>query len=388
MKVRFWKIVSAVTIWHIAASICYYAIYAGTPLFRNAFDLSGVQIGFIITALSLGYATSLLPFGIATDRFGERRTLTLGLIGLAIGVFAVTVAPSYWLLLLAAFFIGSMYGSATPGTNKAIFDQIEPGRQHRAIGIKQIGPTIGSAIGAVLITGLAGLFFWQFGFLVAAGVSFAIAVAFFFIYRNSDRAEPNVPNFRGLLSNKPFIVLLLAGTCIGSAFYTTTGYTVLFIEESIGATVATGGLVLATLQIASSAGRIGAGTLADVLPGTPRVRTGGILIAQAIGGGLLFFVLPLTNTALVAGIAFVGIGVFILGSPGVYFSCISTLFPEEELGAASAVGQLAMTLSGLFAPPAFGYLIDVSGYAAAWGLLGGLSFTAGGLLLLVTFSRV
>ena len=388
MDARFWRIVSAVTIWHIAASICYYAIYAGTPLFRNAFDLSGVRIGFIITALSLGYAASLLPFGIATDRFGERRTLTLGLLGLSTGVFAVTVAPSYWLLLAAAFFIGTMYGSATPGTNKAIFDAIDESRQHRAIGIKQVGPTVGSAVGAVIVTSLAGLLFWQFGFLVAAAIGVAVAVLFVVLYRDAEQTQATVPDFRGLLSNRPYVVVILAGFSIGAAFYTATGYTVLFVEESIGAAVATGGLVLASLQVASSAGRIGAGTLADVLPGKPRTRTGGILVAQAVGGGVLFFLLPLTNTVLVAGLVFAGIGVCILGSPGIYYSCISTLVPEEEMGAASAMGQLSMTLSGTVAPPVFGYLVDVSGYLAAWGFLGVLSLVAGALLLAVTLEIV
>ncbi len=388
MNTRFWRIVSAVTVWHIAASICYYAIYAGTPLFRNAFDLSGVRIGFIITALSLGYAASLLPFGIATDRFGERRTLTLGLLGLSTGVFAVTVAPSYWLLLVAAFFIGTMYGSATPGTNKAIFDAIDESRQHRAIGIKQVGPTVGSAVGAVIVTSLAGIFFWQFGFLVAAAIGVAVAALFVVLYRNAEQTQATVPDFRGLLSNRPYVVVILAGFSIGAAFYTATGYTVLFVEESIGAAVATGGLVLASLQVASSAGRIGAGTLADLLPGKPRTRTGGILVAQAVGGGVLFFLLPLTNTVLVAGLVFAGIGVCILGSPGIYYSCISTLVSEEEMGAASAMGQLSMTLSGTVAPPVFGYLVDVSGYLAAWGFLGVLSLVAGALLLVVTLEIV
>jgi MFS family permease len=388
MNTRFWRIVVLVTVWHIAASACYYAIYAGTPLFRNAFSLSGFEIGLIITALSLGYAASLLPFGVATDRFGERRTLTLGLVGLAVGVLGVALAPTYWLLLLAASSVGLMYGSATPGTNKAIFDGIEEGRQHRAIGIKQIGPTVGSAIGAVLITGFAGLFFWQFGFLVAAAVGLTVAGAFLLLYRDSEQVEATVPDFRGLLSNRPYVVVLLAGFSIGAAFYTATGYTVLFVNESIGATVATGGLVLASLQIASSVGRIGAGTLADVLPGVPRVNTSAILVVQAVGGGVLFLLLPLTETVLLSGIAFAGIGLFILGSPGLYYSCISTLVPDDELGAASAMGQLSMTLSGTVAPPVFGYLVDVSGYLAAWAFLGGLSFVAGALLLSVTLEIV
>ncbi|MDS0474847.1 MFS transporter [Natrinema sp. 1APR25-10V2] len=385
---RFWRIVLTVTGWHIVASVCYYAIYAGTPLFRDAFSLSSFEVGLVISALTLGYAIFLLPFGVATDRFGERRTLTAGLAGLASGVLLVAVAPTYWLFLAAVFLLGSMYGSATPGTNKAIFDQIDAERHHRAIGIKQIGPTVGSAIGAVLITGLAGRFFWQFGFLVAAGVGLITTVAFFFVYRRASRADMTSPGFRGLLSNRAYLVLLPAGMCIGAAFYTATGYTVLFIDESIGATVATGGLVLASVQVVNSAGKIGVGTLADILPGTPRSRTSAMLVVQAASGGVLFLLLPLTTTPLTAGLVFAGLGVFVLGSTGLYYSCISILVSDEKFGAASAAGQLAMTVSGLFAPPTFGYLIDVNGYGVAWTFLAGLSFVAAGLILLVVFEIV
>lgn len=388
MVSRFWRVVAAVTGWHIAASICYYAVYAGTPLFRDAFGLSGLEVGFVITALTLGYAVFLLPFGVATDRLGERRTLTAGLVGLSLGVVAVSLATSYWLLLAAVFLLGSTYGSATPGTNKAIFDQIDPERQYRAIGIKQVGPTVGSAIGAVLVTGVAGLFFWQFGFLLAAASGLSTAVAFFFLYRGDADAEPSSPDFRGLLSNRAFVVLLPVGVCLGAAFYTTTGYTVLFVEESVGATVATGGLVLAALQLSNSAAKVAAGTLADVLPGSPRARTGGLLAVQAGGGGVLFLALPATETPLAAALVFVGLGVFVLGASGLYYSCISALVDDEEMGAASAAGQLAVTVSGLFAPPTFGYLVDTTGYWAAWGFLGGLSFLAAGFALLVVFDVV
>jgi MFS family permease len=383
MRTRFWRVVVLVTTWHVAASICYYAVYAGAPLFQDAFSLSGFQIGLLITALSLGYALALLPFGVVTDRFGERRTLTGGLAGLSLAVLAVALAPTYGLLLGAAVLLGSMYGSATPGTNKAIFDRIDPGRQHRALGIKQVGPTVGSAVGAVLVTGLAGAAAWQSGFLAAAAVGLAVTLVFFVGYRGSDRAEATVPDFRALLSNRTYLVLLAVGFCIGAAFYTATGYTVLFVDESVGATVGVAGLVLATLQIASSAGRVAAGTLADVLPGTARRRTGTILLVQVGVGAVLFLSLPLADSLLVAGAVFVGLGLSILGSVSLYYSCISTTVDEEELGAASAAGQLSVTASGLVAPPAFGYLVDASGYAAGWGLLSAFAFVAAALVLVV-----
>lgn len=383
MAVGFWKLVAQVTGWHIAASMCYYAVYAGTPLFRDAFDLSSFAVGLVIAALTLGYAAFQLPIGMATDRFGEHRLLTIGLLGLSVMLLVVVQAPSYPVLLAFLFLMGSMYGTAAPGTNKAIFDNVEAARQHSAIGIKQIGPTLGSAISAILVTSLVGVFVWYFGFLLTAAVGFVVAVAFYVTYSGASRAASTPPDFSGLLSNRSFALLFVAGVCLGSGFYTTIGYTVLYVDESIGATVAVGGLVLAGLQVTSSAGKIVAGWLADTLPGDQRVTTGSILLAQSLGGAVIFFLLTATTTSITAGVAFAGLGLFSLGTTGVFYSCLSTVVSESEIGAASSAGSFSMTISGLFAPPAFGYLVDAVGYDVAWIFLGVLALVAAGLVSIV-----
>ena len=378
--VRYWRLVALVTGWHVAASVCYYAVYAGTTLFRDAFSLSGVAVGFVITALTLGYATFLLPLGVATDRFGERRTLTVGLLGLSVGAVLVAVAPNYPTLLVASFLLGSMYGTATPGTNKAIFDNVGPGRQHRAIGIKQVGPTVGSAASALLVTGLVGTFVWRVGFLVVAAVGLFAAAVFYAAYTAGSESTATYPDFRGLLANRSYALLVAAGVCVGAAFYTTTGYTVLYVEESAGVAVATAGVVLAVLQVCSSAGKILVGWLADVLPGDQRRTIGSLLAGQTFTGGALFLGLTRTGTFVGTAAVFAALGVFTLGSTGLYYSGLATLVDEDDVGAASAAGQLAATVGGLLAPPLFGYLVDAMGYDAGWGFLGSLSVLAAGLV--------
>ena len=376
MRNRYWRLVSLVTVWHVAASICYYAVFAGTAFFRDAFSLSSASVGLVITSSTLGYAVFLLPIGVATDRFGEHRTLTIGLVGLAVGVFLVAVAPTYGLLLVAAFLLGSTYGVATPGTNKAIFDNVKPSRQHRAIGIKQVGPPLGSAIGSLLVTGLVGAFFWQLGFFLASAIGLVTAVCFYLVYRRGSRAEATYPDFRGLVENHAYLVLVTGGLCLGGVFYTTTGYTILFVEESVGAAVAVGGVVLALLQVSSSVGRVTAGWLGDTLPGAPQTRVGALLAVQALCGSALLYLVPLASTAVEAVVVFALLGLFALGSVGLYFSFISIVVREENIGSASAGGQFAATIGGLFAPPLFGYLVDTTGYGAAWRFLGTLSLMA------------
>ena len=51
------------------------------PTLREEFDLSLGQIGALLSAAWLGAVLTLLPWGLAADRFGERIVLALGLFG-------------------------------------------------------------------------------------------------------------------------------------------------------------------------------------------------------------------------------------------------------------------------------------------------------------------
>ena len=383
MDTSYWRTVSLVTLWQISASICYYTVFAATPFFRDEFGLSGFEVGLVVTTLTLGYAVFLLPLGAITDRFGERRTLSLGLIGLAAGTLLVAGAPTYALLLAAVFLLGSVYSTAMPGTNKAVYDSIAPGRQNMAMGIKQVGVTGGSGISALLVTGLAGVFFWQAGFLIATGVAVVVAIGFFLLYEGSGGGTTSYPDLRGLADNRPYVLLATSGLFSGAALFTTTGYTVLYVEESIGASVAFGGVVLALVQLFGSGGRLVGGWLADRLPGDPQTRIGGILLVQTLASAAMFVVVTTTSTPLGAGVAFSALGFFVLGFTGVYYSCMATLVPADEMGSATAGCQLTLTSGALLAPPAFGYLADTMSYRASWWLLAGVCLAAAGLVAAV-----
>lgn len=381
MERSYWRTVSLVSLWQVSASVCYYTVFAATPFFREAFDLSRFTVGFVVTALTLGYAGWLLPVGALVDRFGEKRTLVIGLFGLSAGAAAVAGAHTYALLLAAAFFLGSTYATAIPGTNKAVYDNIAAGRQNLAMGIKQVGVTAGSGISALLVTGLAGVLFWQAGFLVAAGTGLLVAVAFALFYRGAtDGGTAEYPDFRGLSRNRPYRVLVAAGVFLGAALFTTTGYTVLYVHEAIGTSVAFGGVVLALVQLFGSVGRLVGGWLSDALPGEPQVRIGAILLVQAVAGALLFVAVAATDTAWSAVLAFAALGFFVLGNTGVYYSYMATLVAADEMGGATAGGQLALVVGSIVAPPAFGYLADTVGYRGSWWLLASGTVVASGLL--------
>ncbi|WP_419181066.1 MFS transporter [Haloarcula rara] len=371
------RTISLVFLWQLAASICYYAVFAATPFLRDEFGLTGTTVGIVVTVLTLGYAVFLLPLGALTDRYGEHRVLTTGLVGLAGGTLLVSLAGTYATLLGSVFVLGALYGTAMPGTNKAIFDTVPTGRQNLATGIKQVGVTAGSGVSAVLLTNVAAARSWETGFHVAGALAVAVALLFAVTYTpaTTDRAMA-FPDFRALLRNRPYRSLCLAGWFLGAALFTTVGYTILYLEASVGLSVAISGLVLAGLQVSGSVGRLLTGWLSDTLPGEPRRRIGAILTVQALGSSGLFVAVAFVDRRLTAIAAFVTLGFFVLGCTGVYYSCMATLVPTEKMGGATAGGQLALTSGALLAPPAFGFLGDAVGYRASWLLLAGLTAVA------------
>jgi MFS family permease len=98
-----------------------------------------------------------------------------------------------------------------------------------------------------------------------------------------------------------------------------------------------------------------------------------ILLVQCLASGLLFGVVAVTEGVLLSTGALLALGFFALGSTGVYYSCMATLVPVEQMGGATGGGQLALTTGALVAPPAFGYLADTVGYRSSWLLLAGIS---------------
>ncbi len=368
------RTISLVFLWQLAASICYYAVFAATPFFRDEFGLSGTAVGIVVTVLTLGYAVFLLPLGAVTDRYGEHSVLTAGLLGLAGGALLVPLAGTYAVLLGSVFVLGALYGTAMPGTNKAIFGSVPTGRQNLATGIKQVGVTAGSGVSAVLLTNVAAVVAWEAGFYIAAALAVAVALVFALVYTpaTTDRTT-EFPDFGVLFRNRAYRSLCLAGWFLGAALFTTVGYTILYLEESVGLSVALSGLVLAGLQVSGSAGRIVTGWLSDALPGDPRRRISAILLVQALGSAVLFVAVAFVDQRLTAIVAFVTLGFFVLGFTGVYYSCMATIVPTEKMGGATAGGQLALTSGALLAPPTFGFLAESVGYRASWLLLAGMT---------------
>jgi MFS family permease len=376
---RGWHGVGLVAGWQTVASLCFYAIFAATAFLRAEFGLSRTLVGVTITVTMLGYTLLLFVMGAAVDGYGERRVMVGGLLALGLGAAGVAVAPSYPVLLLVLLVLGGAYATAMPATNRAVLAVAPPGRRNLTMSIKQVGVTVGSGAGAILVTWTAATRFgWRAGFFTAAAVALAVALAFGIRYRgDGGTGSMGLPDVRGLLSRPDYRLLVAAGFFYGAAILTTTAYVVLYLTESVGAAAGLAGTVLALVQLTGSGGRIGGGALVDRLPTDDARASALVLVGQSVVGAACLVGVTAVDTDVGAIVGFAALGLFVFGIPATYYACMTALVPSDRVGEATAGGQLTINAGGLLAPPTFGYLVDTVGYTAGWvALAGGVAVAA------------
>lgn len=386
---RGWKGYTALILaWQVAASGCFYAVYAVTPFVRAQFGVSTTRVGFLLTALMLGYTVCVAPVGRLIDRYGEPRVLVVGLTGLGATTVLVTVVSSYLALLGVVAVLGAFYATAIPGTNKAVFSAIPEERLNVSMGIKQMGVTAGSGLSSLLVPLSASRVGWELAFLGAGAVAAVVTLAFHGCYDvgGAGADETGTP-LRTHLGDLEYVLLVAAGFFLGAGLFTTVGYAILYVTDVVGASSVFAGATLAAAQATGSVGRIGFGWIADNCFGSLTRSTLVLLAIQASASTVLFAAIPLVETPLAVLLSFALLGTFILGFTGVYYSCIGSIVPDDGIGSATAGGQLALNSGALVAPATFGYIVDARGYGDAWPLLACATSVAFVLFLLLIGRR-
>src|SRR5262245_63109831 len=93
----------------VSFGICFAAwglVSAFALRFRERLGLSATETAFLVAVPVLLGALARLPLGVLADRFGGRTVMTLLMALVAVPVWLVPAAPSYRMLLVAAFFLG------------------------------------------------------------------------------------------------------------------------------------------------------------------------------------------------------------------------------------------------------------------------------------------
>lgn len=158
-----WKVLAAGVAANAAFSVAFSGIPMTAVLMRSGYRLDNATLGLVLGLMGLGIALSELPWGLLTDRWGDRPVLLLGLAGTggALAGMALWAAPSggqpppLGSLAGGLVLVGLLGGSVNGASGRAIMGWFSDGERGLAMSIRQTAVPLGGAIGAPLLTLLA-----------------------------------------------------------------------------------------------------------------------------------------------------------------------------------------------------------------------------------------
>ncbi|MEJ8811041.1 MFS transporter [Variovorax ureilyticus] len=158
-----WKVLAA----GVAANAAFSVAFSGIPMtavvMRAGYRLDNATLGLMLGLIGLGIAISELPWGLLTDRWGDRPVLLTGLgtTALALLAMALLAAPRSghvpgpgWLgagLLL----VGLLGGSVNGASGRAVMGWFAEGERGLAMSIRQTAVPLGGGLGALLLPAIA-----------------------------------------------------------------------------------------------------------------------------------------------------------------------------------------------------------------------------------------
>jgi predicted MFS family arabinose efflux permease len=355
------------------------------PSIQADVGMSFTQLGFFTGLYGLLALLLSVPAGLTAKRFGERRVLAAGLVGVAIG--SVLLARA-WNFESAVAFRGLTifgYRFAFVSVLIAVAMTAPPQLRGRTMGVLGATSAMASVVGAPLGGALVGELGWRSAILGYAAMALVGAAVFFVFYRAT--AEPDSAQIAAVSADgaghdsafrAPVVWLLALVVGLGGFGQFTVTYFVPSVADSVyGLDAAAAGVIISTGYIAAIALNLVIGMLADRI--NKLVMLGGIVAVLAVASASLAVeheLLFRVATAVVIGFGF--------SAANQLYGLASSLIPRRETGNAMGIVSLGAGLFGYFGPQMVGILRDTTGsFAAGFYMVAAADLMTLGLIVLL-----
>lgn len=159
-------------------------ISAAKDLVAKDLALSEIQMGWIFSAFSLGYALLQTPGGWMADRLGPRRVLALIVTVWSVFTGLTAVAWSFTSMLTVRFLFGAGEAGAFPGMARAVYSWIPMNERGRVQAINFSGSRLGAALTLPLISWAIVGIGWKATFVVLMAIGCVWALIWYAYFRD------------------------------------------------------------------------------------------------------------------------------------------------------------------------------------------------------------
>jgi predicted MFS family arabinose efflux permease len=244
---------------------------------QDSLHVTDSQLGLIGGLyFALFYCFISIPVGWLADRTNRVNVLSLACALWSAATMACGLARTYPELVVARMTVGVGEAGGVPPSYAIISDYFPPGRRGTALGLFNLGPPIGAALGVAFGASIAAAFSWRHAFIVLGAVGLAAALVLVLTVREPARggldpaaaATDQKSGFLrtlGMFFSTPTLMLVAFGS--GATQFITYGmgnFTVLFLMREKGMTLEQVAVYYALIiGIAMSAGIFVSGWLID-----------------------------------------------------------------------------------------------------------------------------
>ncbi|WP_344858605.1 MFS transporter [Amycolatopsis ultiminotia] len=365
--VRRWFILALGLAAQTASCSFLYGLPFLVPTMRVADDLTLAQAGTVVAAPSIGLLLTLIAWGAAADRYGERLIMALGL-GLS-GLLLVYAALGHHPvgLLFGVFLVaGACTASVNAASGRVVMGWFSKSERGVAMGIRQTAQPLGIAVAALGLPPLAASWGFQTAMLLPAALAIVVAllVAAFVVDpprppRPANGAEKPPSPYR-----KPWLwqvhgasALLVVPQFAVSAF----APVYLVSQQHWGPSQA--GIFLALVQVLGALGRLASGYWSDRVGSRLRPMR---QLAAASGVVMLLVALGDVTWLWLVLVALVLAAVITVADNGLGFTASAELAGVAWSGRAMGTQNTAQNIAAALTPPLLGLVIGDSRYALAF----------------------
>jgi sugar phosphate permease len=343
--------------------------------------------GLLVACPTAGLLATLIAWGAAADRWGERAVLTIGLALAGLALLAARSAGGTIALGACLALAGAAGGSAFAASGRLILGWFDRGERGLAMGIRQSAQPLGVAVAAAVLPvlgarGRAAPLLFLAAFCLVAAVAVAVLV------RDPQRppragdpaAGPPAgrPAGAGGPYRQPFLWRVHAASALLVVpQFTVATFALVYLIQARGWDAPAAGRLLAAGQVLGAAGRLGAGWWSDRAGSRMRPMR---LLALSTAAAMLALAGAAAARSPAAVAVLVACGVVAVSTNGLAFTAVAERAGPSWAGRALGIQNTGQNALAAATPPVLAAAIGGIGFGASFAVVAGFALAAAALV--------
>jgi sugar phosphate permease len=353
-----WAVLAAGTFAQTTYSAIWFGIAVMAPALRDRDHLSLAQTGLLLSSSLVGSLLSLLLWGFATDRFGERIVLVSGLTLCGGALIAAGLVHGFWPLAGLVALAGMTGASVQSASGRAVLHWFPVRQRGLALAIRQTAIPLSGFLTALVLPHVGGI---RNGFLLMGIACFAGALVGGLVLREGPEHERVADGPLGLspIRDKRIWQLSIGSSLLLAPQLCVAGFAVVYLHDRRGMSPSAAGAVLAVMQALAIAGRISAGRWSDVRASRLAPLRA---IALTVGGLVVLMTALLTAPLPILIPVLVVTGALAMSWNSLSFAAAIELAGRGRSGSAIGLQQTLLNVPSTTYPGLFGALVAATSW--------------------------